>query len=309
MSKIQKLSNLVTGKLGQRVLLAQKHSPVILFAAGVVGVVATVVLASKATLKVEDIILDQDEDLAKIDNAIIHHGGGKIPAYTEKDASKDKALVYARTAGKLTKLYAPAVGVGLLSIAALTGSHYILTTRNTALMAAYAAVQKGFREYRKRVSDELGEDKDRHFLHGTERKQVQVGEDSDGPILVTETFVDPNKLSPYAKIFDEYNNNYCKEPEYNRAFLQAVQAHMNQRLQAHGWLLLNDVYEALGFPRTRAGCVVGWAKGRGDDFVDFGIFNTKSERARAFVNGNEAAIVLDFNVDGVVYDLIGGGCE
>ena len=60
----------------------------------------------------------------------------------------------------------------------------------------------------------------------------------------------------------------------------------------------------LGLPRTQAGQLVGWVKGQGDDFVDFGIFDGDDMKHRDFVNGYERSILLDFNVDGIVYNLI-----
>jgi hypothetical protein len=59
---------------------------------------------------------------------------------------------------------------------------------------------------------------------------------------------------------------------------------------------------------TKAGHEVGWVYDEknpvGDNFVDFGIYDLYNERARAFVNGYERTILLDFNVDGVISDLI-----
>jgi hypothetical protein len=75
-------------------------------------------------------------------------------------------------------------------------------------------------------------------------------------------------------------------------------------LISRGHVLLNDVYESLGFPRTSAGAVVGWVHGNGDNYVDFGVFNPRSNSARSFVNTNDPVILLDFNVDGVIYNMI-----
>jgi hypothetical protein len=59
----------------------------------------------------------------------------------------------------------------------------------------------------------------------------------------------------------------------------------------------------LGIDRSQAGAVVGWVMGgEGDNFIDFGMFEAGNEN---FINGWERNILLDFNVDGVVYDQIG----
>jgi hypothetical protein len=63
----------------------------------------------------------------------------------------------------------------------------------------------------------------------------------------------------------------------------------------------------LGIDRSKAGSVVGWVitkEGTGDNFIDFGVFDGDNPRARDFVNGREGSILLDFNVDGVIYDKI-----
>ena len=64
----------------------------------------------------------------------------------------------------------------------------------------------------------------------------------------------------------------------------------------------------LGIPKTKAGHVVGWIYDEknpvGDNYVDFGIYDLYNERSRAFVNGYERTILLDFNVDGNIWELM-----
>lgn len=291
------IKNLATQKAGRQILLARKASPQVLFAGGVVGVVATAVLASKATLNLEETLEDINEKkrMAKELHASGHD------AYSDKDYQQDMAVLGVRSVGKVAKLYMPALIVGTVSIAALTSSHVILTKRNVALTAAYAALDKGFRDYRDRVISELGEEKDKEFLYEKEVRKVE--EKTEKGTKTKEVSVAKN-ASIYARFFDQLNPNWETTPEYNRVWLQAKQNYANDRLNAKGHLLLNDVYDMLGFERTKAGCVVGWVIGGKDNFVDFGIFNESSPAARDFVNGYEGAILLDFNVDGVIYDKI-----
>jgi hypothetical protein len=291
------IKNLVTSKVGRQLLIAQKHSPVLMFGAGVVGITATVVLACKATLKVEE-VLDHHREYAK------HIKTHESVEYSEDDRNRDMALLYVQSSMKLTKLYAPAVIIGVVSIGCLTGSHIVLTRRNAGLTAAYAALDKGFREYRARVVDEFGEDKDREFRHDT----IKVTEVNDKGERVTVTKVNPDGLpSIYARIWDEHSSSWNPEPTYNLAFLRAQQQILTDRLRANGHLFLNEVYDDLGLDRTPAGQIVGWVLGEGDDFVDFGIFNDAMKPEHlAFFTGRENAIWLDFNVVGSVYQKIGG---
>ena len=111
--------------------------------------------------------------------------------------------------------------------------------------------------------------------------------------------------SPYARIWGrDTSNEWDPQPAYNIAKLRSVQEYCTLRLNARGHLFLNEVYDMLGLERTKPGAVVGWVWDNGDNYVDFGVFSDKSDRIRDFVNGREASILLDFNVDGVIYDKI-----
>jgi hypothetical protein len=202
-------------------------------------------------------------------------------------------------------LYAPAIACGALSIGALAGSHRVLTKRNLALTAAYSAVEKGFNDYRTRVVEEFGEDKDRELRYGTDTEKITT-EGKDGKTKTKEVkIVGPNSASVYARFFDEYCKNWKRQPEYNLLFLQCQQNYANDLLQSRGHIFLNEVYDMIGIDRSKAGAVVGWVISKdGDNFVDFGIFDGDNPKARDFVNGREGSILLDFNVDGVIYDKI-----
>jgi hypothetical protein len=296
--KLQALKNVVTSKVGRQILQAQKHSPKLLFGAGVVGVIGTAVLASKATLGLEEVLADgyAKEKLA----TELEH-----PKYTENDRKRDLATIKVQTGIKVAKLYAPTIVVGVASVAALTGSHVILTRRNAAVMAAYSALDKGFNDYRDRVRDELGDDKDQEFRYGTE-SIVETVQGKDGkPETVHHKTVSKDQPSIYAKFFDDGSSSWSPDPEYNRTFLSCQQEWATNKLRAQGHLFLNEVYDMLGIPRSKAGAIVGWVISKeGDNFVDFGIFNPDNPRGRMFVNGDEKSILLDFNVDGVIYDQI-----
>lgn len=295
--KLEHVKNVVTSKVGRQILLGKKHSPTLLFAGGVVGVVATSVLACKATLKLEKIL---DESDAKHDatTMLMHRD------YSERDRKQDHMKIKMQTAGNIAKLYAPAVGVGILSVAALTGSHVVLTKRNAAVMAAYSALDKGFNEYRQRVRNELGDDKDLEFRHGSETR-LEMVESDEGTAKIEHKVVPQNVPSIYARFFDDGSTSWSREAGYNLIFLNCQQNYANDMLRARGHIFLNEVYDMLGLPRSKAGAVVGWVMSKdGDNFVDFGVFDETRERARSFVNGREGSILLDFNVDGVIYDQI-----
>ena len=290
-------------------LKAIKHSPEILAGVGVVGVVGSLVMACKATTKLSDILEDSKEQLDKIKEVAAD------PAYEEKysqdDAKKDTTITYVQTAMKVTKLYAPSVILCASSLGCLLASNNILKKRNAALSAAYMTVDKSFKEYRKRVADRFGEEVEKEIRYNIKAEEItKVDEDGNE---VTETVKvmdgtdDPNSDSDYARFFDESCAAWQNDAEYNLTFLKAQQQYANDLLKARGRLFLNEVYRMLGIDETKAGQVVGWVYNpdnpTGDNFVDFGIYNMQRERVRAFVNGYEPNILLDFNVDGVIWNL------
>jgi hypothetical protein len=295
------VSEAVKTGLGRTGLLTQKNSPQILFGVGIVGSVTSTVLACRATLKLDEKLEHTKSELKRVREAETKANG---ETYTDQERKRDTAVVYVQGAVSIGKLYAPAVVVGGISIAALTQSHNILTKRNAALTAAYAALDKGFREYRARVVDKYGEDQDREFRYGSEK--VEVPDPDDGRKKKTVTRVPPGEPSGYARFFDPLSPSWSKDPETNFLFLRSQQNYANDLLRSRGHVFLNEVYDMCGIPRSRAGSVVGWLlspNGDTDNYINFGIFDN-SEKVIDFVNGREASILLDFNVDGVIYDKI-----
>lgn len=298
----------VTRGLGKVSMQLKKHSPEILVVVGVTGVVVSTVLACKATTKLSAIMADTKESVDAIHEAVSNPEFAD--RYSEEDSKKDLTIVYAQTGLDLAKLYAPAVIVGTASILCILTSHKIMKSRNVALAAAYMAESKSFKEYRARVIDRFGEALDKELKYNVVAKEVEetvVHEDGTEQVIKKTVHSPEGEMcSPYAKFFDEYCTGWDKDPDYNLMFLRRTQDYANDKLQSRGYLFLNEVYEMLGLPHTRAGQIVGWVyeSGRGDNYVDFGIYDLHNEQKRDFVNGRERSILLDFNVDGNILDLI-----
>ena len=291
-------------------LQLKKHSPEILLAAGVVGVVASGVMACKATLKVQEIV---DDAKGKVDTIHeVSNDPSMAEKYTEEDSKKDLAIVYTQTAVKMIKLYGPSVALGIASLGCMIGSNRILNKRNVALAAAYTAVDKSFKEYSGRVIARFAKQIDKALRYNIQAQEIEeVSVDEKGKEVTKKSTVevmDPNAYSQYSIVFDDGNTGWDPDPELTKYFLIQQQNWANDRLKAKGHLFLNEVYDMLGAKRTKAGAQVGWVYDEknpiGDNYVDFGIFDIRSPKARDFVNGLEKVIVLDFNVDGVILDLI-----
>lgn len=311
--KKAEIMNTLTRKFYRVGFKFKKHSPEILVGAGVVGVVASAVMACKATIKLDDVLAETKDTVDKIHDVTEHPE--KIPEgkeYTVEDSKKDLTIVYTQAGVKLVKLYGPAVVLGTVSIAAIIGGHHILRKRNIALAAAYTAVDKGFKEYRGRVLERFGEEVDRELRYNIKAKEIEkTVTDANGKETVVKETVDvadPNLTSDYARFFDDGCTGWTKDPEFNLMFLKDQQRYANDLFKSKGHLFLNEVYDMLGIPRTQAGQVVGWIYDEknpiGDNFIDFGIYDIADERKRSFVNGYERTILLDFNVDGNILEMI-----
>lgn len=309
MSKAE-LMNKMTRAVNRAGLKLKKHSPEILIVTGVVGVVASAVMACKATTKIDTIL---DEAKEKIGNI---HDCAENPEmaekYTVEDSKKDLALVYTQTGLKLAKLYGPSLILGVASIGCILASNGIIHKRNAALAAAYTAVDNSFKEYRGRVVERFGKDLDRELKYNIKTEEVEeivVGEDGKETVVKkTIEVANPCGYSPYSIVFDDGNTGWDKDPELTKFFLIQQQNYANDLLKTRGHVFLNEVYDMLGAKRTKAGAQVGWYYDEknpvGDNYIDFGMFDIHRKETRNFINGHERVIVLDFNVDGVILEYI-----
>lgn len=293
----------VNGVTSKAVMKLKKHSPEILVVAGIAGTVVSAVLACKATTKVAE-ILDETKGTLDTIHEGMETGAIKGQEYTNEDGKKDTVVVYAQTGMKLAKLYGPAIILGTLSITSILASNNILRKRNVALGAAYAAIDKSFKEYRGRVIERFGEQVDTELKYGIKAKkfeEIEVDPETGKEKKVKKTVMvaDPNLQSDYAVYFDSKSRNYETNPDYNRMFLKAQQAFANDKLQTRGHLFLNEVLDDLDLPRTPAGQIVGWTKDGPDGYVNFRIVEVERETEDG---RHEPALLLDFNVEGNIWE-------
>lgn len=284
----------------------QKHSPEILVVVGVVGTVASAVMACKATTKISEILDDSKETIDKIHECVADETLAED--YSKEDSKKDLTIIYIQTGVKLAKLYAPAIILGAFSITSILASNNILRKRNVALAAAYATVDKGFKEYRSRVVERFGEEVDRELKYNIKAKQFEktIIDENGKKKKVKEkvNVTDLNANSGYTRVFDESNPYWENTPDYNLSLLRAEQSHANNLLMARGYLFLNEVHERLGFQPTKAGQIVGWVYNPdtpvGDNYVDFGIIESNRDLGDDYA----PCFLLDFNVDGNIWELM-----
>ena len=308
---LSKVSTSAARFAGKAEFTIKKNSPEILLGAGIVGFVGTVVLACRATCRADEVLEFHRRKIKDIEDAkeIADADPEGEMSYDIEIYRQDKAIRYLKTTGNLAKLYAPTVAVGALSLACILTSRNIMQKRYLGVVAAYNGLSAAFEEYRKRVRDEYGEGLDKHFRYGTTYEELPVYDENGKKtkekeqVEKTETgMVIPNDDS--CRFFDSSNPNWDKNPTFSMMWLRGQQNILNDLLHTRGHVFLNEVYDALGFPHTPQGAVLGWIDGEGDNCIDFGLYDQNKENVRRFVNGVDNVIMLEFNHDGVIWDRI-----
>ena len=308
---LSKVSTSAARFAGKAEFTIKKNSPEILLGAGIVGFVGTIVLACRATCRADEVLEFHRKKIKDIEDAkeIADADPEGEMSYDIEIYRQDKAIRYLKTTGSLAKLYAPTVAVGALSLACILTSRNIMQKRYLGVVAAYNGLSVAFEEYRKRVRDEYGEGLDKHFRYGTTYEELPVYDENGKKtkekeqVEKTETgMVMPNDDS--CRFFDSSNPNWDKNPTFSMMWLRGQQNILNDLLHTRGHVFLNEVYDALGFPHTPQGAVLGWIDGEGDNCIDFGLYDQNKENVRRFVNGVDNVIMLEFNHDGVIWDRI-----
>lgn len=211
----------------------RRHSSTILTVMGAAGVVATSVLAVKATPKALQLIEDEKN---RQNNELL----------LESMANNLESCEYVRELKPLEvvkvawKPYIPAAVVGISTIACIFGANYLSIRSQASLMSAYALLDSSFKEYRTKTK-ELYPDESRNVEHEVIKSKF----DKDMPIdNEKELFFDFHSM--------RYFNSTMEEVE-NAANM------LNQKLAMDGFACLNDFYEILGIKNTPYGYQLGWS--------------------------------------------------
>lgn len=304
-----------------------EKSPEILIGVGIVGSIGATVLACRATLKSQETIKKNKEYLDIADN---NRKSLPIAKYSDEDYKRDRLIISANTVKEVGLNYLPAITIGIASIASILCGYNILSKRTVMLMTAYNAIEKSFMSYRQRVIEDQGREKDKEYLSGVKAVQI-TKKDKNGKtkkeIKIKNTF--GRNISPYARWFTEpvsysqfldlikdkpniypegttyedyalyAGTTFFSSGQYNEMTLVAQEQNANDLLMSRGYLFLNEVYEMLGFEKTKAGQRVGWSLDSpyGDHYVSFGL--DKYPKNLGYIKGS---FLLDFNVDGEILE-------
>lgn len=311
MNKVEMLAK-ANAKINKIKMTGRKYSPEILLVLGIAGAVTGTILACVATTKLPEVRAKKEDALDDMHAKLDTDPDDITETNNIQEIKKQTTAIYLRTGVRYASLYAPAVIVSGISLSCLVVSNIILRRRLIGATAAYAAISASFKEYRGRVADRYGDEVEKEIRYNIKQEELTTttvdAKGKEKTKVEKIKVMDPNKLGDYARMWDDGNPGWTKDPQTNLAFLKCQQAAATKRLEMQGYLFLNDVYEMLGFPKIQDGQVAGWIYDKenpiGDNFVDFGIYDVTRPSVHDFVNGYERSIVLDFNIDGKILPFI-----
>ena len=286
-------------------LTVRKHSPEILMVAGVIGTVAGAVMACKETLELEDVL-----DECKQEKMELEEQYAMCEEYSEDALKKDQVKLTIKQAAKIVKLYAPSVIMEVTSIGVIFASNDIMRKRNASMAAAYATLNSMYKRYRQNVIESYGEEVDKDMRFGVKHEKVTEIDEDGNKVKIDARIVDLDNtalaISDYSRFFQSGCKGFdASSGRYNLLYLKGIQAMFNNKLIADGYVMLNDVYRELGFDTIPEGWSIGWVYDEsnpiGDNYIDFGLYEARNKNQRA-VNDWEPVILMDFNVDGNLYE-------
>lgn len=296
-----KFSDIFIRNLNKLKFFAEKNSPEILIGIGIAAFGATVYYTVRGTVKSSEALscLPENSDVVDADN--------------EAQIRSQKL----ETVSTMVKAYTPAVICGSVTIASFLGSNHMLRNRALSVAAAYATLETGFSEYRKRVVEKYGDDIDRELKYGIVQKKVKTTEvdpETGKKTKKTETVEMIENCGPFGVYFKKsynvkktgktiVNPNWQNNELFNLTFINAQLAWFNSRLALGERVYLSEVFEILGipvddYPDSR---VVGWLPKNGENSDNYIRFNAyEPPYSKDYIVNSDCEVLLDFNTDGVI---------
>jgi hypothetical protein len=208
-----------------------KNSPVILTGLGVTGLVATTIMAVKATPKALQILEDEKNNRSENGN------------YDSSDWT-----LTAKDIIKLTwKCYMPAAIMGVVTIACIVRANSINLRRNAALVGVYSLSETALKEYRSKVVETIGKGAERKIKDEIAKDRVTNNPISDKEVVITGV--------GESLCYDALSGRYFKSDiEHIRQALNKL----SRDLMSEQFITLNEVYGELDLKSTKMGDVIGW---------------------------------------------------
>jgi hypothetical protein len=230
----------------------------------VAGLVSTVVLAVKATPKAMELIDDEMQERAYIQE-------------TEGDTTPFTTMDYVKTTWKC---YIPAAVMGSVTIACFVGANSINLKRNAALASLYSLSETALKEYQSKVVETIGEKKEQKIRDEVAAERIEKDPKSNKEVIITG--------KGDVLCYDVISGRYFKS-DIER--IRRLQNEFNQTLISQMWISLNDVYYELGLKGIKIGDDMGW---NSDSLIEF-------DFSSQLADDGTPCIVVDYSV-GPRYD-------
>ena len=297
-----------------------KHSPEILIGTGIAAFVGSTVTACKSTLKCEEILDAHQEEMSKVSECR-EMANRKEAVYTEEEELRDKAIIYAKTAGRMFKLYWKSILLGLIGIGSILAGFKIISGRYIGAVALADATKRSFDKYRENIAAEYGADADMKALTGLQRKEIEV-EKEDGTKEKRDIYEQTGaNVDLYSMLFDEETSIEWRDCAFlNRQFLLGKERELDDEMCRKGFVSLAEAWDRLGmtsFIRNNSpelwkeGTRKGWVYGKcNENHVSFGLIDVydkdvvKRKTKEDFLKGLNPNVLLSFNIDGDIYQLL-----
>lgn len=248
-----------------------KHGPAIALGVGIAAIPTAVILSSFASLKAKKIVEDAEWELDDIENTSRVEGEDKetgdivCEEYTPEAKERDKARVMAKTALKLTTVYLPTAATTAVAISGILVYTKIIKQRLLIATTAYAALDTAFKNYRERVVEKYGKEIDHQLRYGIKKDLIQttkIDENGNEVPVTKEVETSESAENGYCdltRIFSkETSPMWWPEGDYNEMTLRGVENFYTRKLRVDGFVIMNDVLEAMGLKREAIGTVYGW---------------------------------------------------
>lgn len=227
-----------------------KHSHTYLTVAGAAGSIGTVVLTVKATHKMDDLNAKYKETTELIET--------NAAGFDEETVKQDLASAHVDYMVQSTKIIAPVALLGVASLACFGLAWGISSNRIKALAGAYSVLKLEYDKYREATREEVGEEKEQEiYLEAKERTRQ---------VLEQASKVD--KFGLHGRWFDESAEFVKDDLAYDRTYIEKARKKMEDLLGRRGYILLNDLFDALAMDRTKDGMWLGWKIGDGFDLFE-----------------------------------------
>lgn len=242
----------------------KKHAPGILTGFGIAGMITTTVLAVKATPKALELIKEAEE--AK-----------------EEPDSKLTAIETVKTTWKC---YIPAAVTCAASVTCLIGASSVSARRNAALATAYELSKTALTEYKDKVVEVIGEEKEKEVREKVSEARIQKKPVSE-PEIISTGYGDE-------LFFDPLSGRYFKS---NVGAIDKAAINLNKDMlrSPFGYISLNEFYSALNLENVELGEDLGWNI---DNIIEIDYHSKMTE------NGKPCGVLYFINAPFYNYDKV-----